>query len=180
MKALKELFWLLFGKDVVVKSRNAEAIKYVEGWHLVGQDENKIAMEPFPFIHGHFLVKNPQNSWLHLYGLKYIAPLYDSKSGECLHATFDWPGLTPMEDQHQLLINIAKFVYDYNLLNKNTNKIYGNFKSEGNSLDVMTLSEIKFYWLENQLKTYYKDIKNIEYVLPKEMWMYAGRKCIND
>lgn len=178
MKALKELFWLLFGKDEV-KSRNAEAIKYVEGWHLVGPDENKIAMEPFPLIHGHFLVKNPQNSWLHLYGLKYIIPLYDSKSGESLHATFDWPGFTPMEDRQQLLINIAKFVYDYNLLNINTNKIYGNF-SEGNSLDVMTLSEIKFYWLENQLKTYYKDIKNIEYVLPKEMWMYAGRKCIND
>lgn len=178
MKALKELFWLLFGKDEV-KSRNAEAIKYVEGWHLVGPDENKIAMEPFPLIHGHFLVKNPQNSWLHLYGLKYISPLYNSKSGECLHATFDWPGFTPMEDRQQLLINIAKFVYDYNLLNINTNKIYGNF-SEGNSLDVMTLSEIKFYWLENQLKTYYKDIKNIEYVLPKEMWMYAGRKCIND
>jgi len=179
MKALKlkELFWLLFGKDDV-KLRNAEAIKYVEGWHLVGPDKNKISTEPFPF-HGYFLVKNPQNSWLHFYGLKYIAPLYDSKSGECLHVTFDWPGFTPMEDRHGLLINIAEFVYDYNLLKTNTNKIYGNF-SEGNSLDVMTLGEIKFYWLENQLKAYHKDIKNIEYVLPKDVWAYAGQKCIND
>jgi len=42
------------------------------------------------------------------------------------------------------------------------------------------LGEIKFYWLENQLKTYHKDIKNIEYVLPKDVWAYAGQKCIND
>lgn len=30
------------------------------------------------------------------------------------------------------------------------------------------------------MKAYHKDIKNIEYVLPKEMWLYAGQKCINE
>ncbi len=30
------------------------------------------------------------------------------------------------------------------------------------------------------MKAYHKDIKNIEYVLPSHMFMYAGQKCIND